>query len=79
MKWLLIAPIWLYQRAISPLLRPRCRFHPTCSAYFIEALQKKGILLGTAMGVWRLLRCNPFCEGGFDPVEKHDEEPLGKD
>jgi len=66
---LLILLIRLYQRGISPLLGPRCRFHPTCSAYFIEALQKKGLLRGTALSIWRLLRCNPFGKGGYDPVE----------
>ena len=70
MKWLLIQFIRLYRRCLSPLLPPRCRFDPTCSAYFIEAIEKKGLLRGTAMGIWRLMRCHPFCKGGYDPVEK---------
>lgn len=74
MKWLFIALIRIYQRAISPLLWPMCRFHPTCSVYFVEALQKKGLFKGTAMGVWRILRCHPFCDGGYDPVEKATED-----
>ena len=68
-KTLLIAFIRLYQRAISPLLPPLCRFEPTCSEYFIQALRKKGLFLGILLGIWRILRCNPFCKGGYDPVE----------
>ena len=74
MKWLLIILLRFYRRFISPMLPPACRFYPTCSAYFIEALQKKGLLRGTAMGVWRLLRCQPFCKGGYDPVERDAAE-----
>lgn len=65
--WLL--PVKLYRRVFSPLKRsPSCRFYPTCSAYAVEAVREWGILLGTALAVWRVLRCNPFCKGGFDPV-----------
>ncbi|MBU0755938.1 MAG: membrane protein insertion efficiency factor YidD, partial [Planctomycetes bacterium] len=60
----IIALIRLYQRAISPLKLPTCRFYPSCSAYFIEAVQVHGVLKGMAMGVWRILRCNPLCRGG---------------
>ena len=70
MKRVLIALIRLYQRVFSPLIPPRCRFYPTCSAYFIEAVQKKGLLRGTGMGIWRILRCHPFSRGGYDPVDK---------
>ena len=76
MKRLVIAVIRFYRRFISPMLPPRCRFEPTCSAYFIEAVQKKGVLRGTALGIWRLLRCHPFCRGGYDPVEKNAREPA---
>ena len=69
MKSLLIFLVRCYQRFISPVLPPRCRFVPSCSAYAIEAIQKKGALRGTLMAAWRLLRCNPFCRGGYDPVE----------
>lgn len=68
MKKLLIAAIRGYQRYISPALPRHCRFTPTCSQYAIEALQKYGALKGTALTVWRILRCNPFCRGGYDPV-----------
>jgi len=57
-----------YRRWISPALPPRCRFHPTCSAYALEALETHGALRGLALTVWRLLRCHPFHPGGFDPV-----------
>ena len=71
-KWrprnLLIALVRLYQKGISPLKAPCCRFTPTCSAYAIEALEKHGAFFGTLLAVWRVLRCNPFCKGGYDPV-----------
>jgi uncharacterized protein len=63
------APILLYQRVISPALPRRCKFEPTCSAYAIRALGDFGILRGLVLATWRLLRCNPFSHGGYDPVE----------
>lgn len=60
--------IRVYQRAISPFLPRACRFVPSCSQYFIEAVQKRGVLKGTLLGTWRILRCNPFCRSGYDPV-----------
>lgn len=63
----MILCIRFYQRAISPMLGPSCRFQPTCSAYFIASLKKHGIFFGTAKGVWRIARCQPFCKGGYDP------------
>ncbi|HVP28968.1 MAG TPA: membrane protein insertion efficiency factor YidD [Myxococcota bacterium] len=57
-----------YRLAISPLLGPRCRFHPSCSCYLEEALRRHGALRGTYLGLRRLLRCHPFHPGGFDPV-----------
>jgi len=57
-----------YQRWISPGLPPTCRFHPSCSAYAVEALLVHGLLRGTALTVWRLLRCAPWHPGGVDPV-----------
>jgi len=58
----------LYKRFLSPLLPSACRFEPTCSEYMLEAVERHGALRGVGMGVKRLLRCHPFCEGGFDPV-----------
>lgn len=69
MKQFLISIVRLYQKSVSPWLPRSCRFEPSCSEYMIEALTKKGIIRGLFMGVWRLLRCNPFCKGGYDPVE----------
>jgi hypothetical protein len=57
-----------YQRGISPFLPPSCRFSPSCSQYMIDAIQKKGFVLGVAKGLLRLLRCNPLFPGGYDPV-----------
>lgn len=56
-----------YQLAISPLLGPKCRFTPTCSQYCILAVKKYGVLIGLLKTAWRILRCNPFCKGGYDP------------
>ena len=64
-----IAPIRLYQRAISPALPRRCKYEPTCSAYAVQAIRRFGILRGLVLAAWRLMRCNPFSHGGFDPVE----------
>lgn len=63
-----LATLRCYQRWISPLLPPSCRFYPTCSQYAYEAIERYGLLKGGALAAWRLLRCNPFCKGGFDPV-----------
>lgn len=62
-------PIVLYQRFISPGLPRRCRYEPTCSRYAVQALAEYGILRGLALAAWRLLRCNPWSHGGYDPVE----------
>ena len=73
MKYLMMAMIRFYQRVISPCFPPRCRFYPTCSAYAIEALRVHGALKGSLLATWRILRCNPFSKGGYDPVpEKSD-------
>lgn len=67
-KRLFIFIITLYRVFISPLKPPTCRFVPTCSEYAIMAIEKYGVLRGTAKAIWRILRCNPFCRGGYDPV-----------
>ena len=66
---LAVALIRVYQRLLSPLLGRRCRYHPSCSAYAVQALQSYGILRGAVLAAWRLLRCNPFSRGGYDPVD----------
>ena len=68
MKTILIVFIKFYRRAISPYLPGACRFTPTCSAYAIEAIGKFGAIRGSLLSVYRILRCNPFCRGGYDPV-----------
>lgn len=65
------AAIWVlraYKRFVSPLLPSACRFVPTCSEYAMEAIEKYGVIGGTGRAAWRLLRCNPLCRGGYDPV-----------
>ena len=65
--WILIAGVRLYQLTLSPIVGRQCRFTPTCSNYFIGAVQKRGALLGSMRGIWRICRCNPFNPGGHDP------------
>lgn len=81
MKYICIFIIRLYRKFISPLKQnPSCRFTPTCSAYALEAFQKRGFFVGFALTVWRILRCNPFCTGGYDPVpEKKSRRGKGED
>jgi len=67
-RLLVSAPIVVYQRLISPGLPRRCRYEPTCSSYAVQAIGEYGILRGLVLAVWRLLRCNPFSPGGYDPV-----------
>lgn len=69
MKHLFILLIKFYQKAISPLFPPSCRFYPTCSDYSIEALKKYGVIKGGAKSIWRILRCNPFSKGGIDHLK----------
>lgn len=79
MTWLrelAAAPIQLYRRAISPLLPARCKYEPSCSHYAVHAVRSFGIGRGAALSVWRLLRCNPWSHGGFDPVEAQRLFPL---
>jgi putative membrane protein insertion efficiency factor len=65
--WLLIGIVRVYQWTLSPLIGRQCRFQPTCSNYFIGAVQKYGAIRGTLKGIARILRCNPFHSGGYDP------------
>jgi uncharacterized protein len=66
---LVLAPIHLYRRVVSPALPRRCRYEPTCSAYAVEAIERYGMLRGLVLASWRVLRCNPFSAGGIDPVD----------
>ena len=68
MKRILIAVLLAYRRWVSPLLPPACRYVPSCSEYAIESVKRKGALRGTALALWRLLRCHPLARGGYDPV-----------
>ena len=66
-----LLPVKFYRRYISPRLGGgKCKYLPTCSAYALEALREWGIVCGTALAIWRILRCNPFSKGGYDPVPK---------
>jgi putative membrane protein insertion efficiency factor len=68
MKSGLLALIRFYQRSISPSRPPACRFLPTCSQYAFDAIETRGAMIGVALGAWRVVRCNPFNDGGYDPV-----------
>ena len=94
MKYVCVLLIRFYQKFLSPLKGgPCCRFYPTCSAYAVEAFMNRGFFVGFGLTVGRILRCNPFCKGGYDPVppkripkytrdrseELHKEEPCDND
>lgn len=64
-----------YKGALSPLLPPACRYVPTCSEYAAEAIERYGALRGSAMAIWRVLRCHPFVQGGYDPVPVRELAP----
>jgi len=69
MRTFLVSLLKFYKAVISPWLPPACRFVPTCSEYACEAIEKYGVLRGCRMMIWRLLRCQPFCAGGYDPLK----------
>lgn len=66
LSWSLILLVRVYQYTLSPFFGGRCRFYPSCSQYMILAIRKHGPVRGTCKGVWRVCRCNPWCEGGYD-------------
>jgi putative membrane protein insertion efficiency factor len=68
LRELLLAPLHLYRRVISPATVPRCRYHPTCSQYALDAVRTHGLIRGGVLAVWRVMRCNPWSHGGVDPV-----------
>jgi putative membrane protein insertion efficiency factor len=67
-RQVVVAPIIVYQRLISPAIPRRCKYEPTCSRYAVDAIREYGILKGLVLAGWRLLRCNPWSYGGYDPV-----------
>jgi uncharacterized protein len=69
LRAVVVAPIIVYQRVISPAIPRRCKYEPTCSRYAVDAVREYGILKGLVLAGWRLLRCNPWSYGGYDPVE----------
>jgi uncharacterized protein len=72
---IVLLPVVLYRRVLSPLKRaPTCRYLPTCSEYAMEAVQTRGIVVGSGLAMWRVLRCNPLLRGGYDPVPHRCQE-----
>ncbi|HWH44220.1 MAG TPA: membrane protein insertion efficiency factor YidD [Thermoleophilaceae bacterium] len=65
---LVLAPLRAYQRALSPLVGARCKYHPSCSEYAAQAIREHGVMRGFVLAAWRILRCNPWSHGGVDPV-----------
>ncbi|MHC8516053.1 membrane protein insertion efficiency factor YidD [Sporosarcina sp. ITBMC105] len=76
MKAILIGFIKIYQKSISPIMPPTCRFYPTCSHYGVEAIEKHGALKGAWLAIRRISKCHPFHEGGFDPVPEKNEKTV---
>jgi len=68
LRFLLIGLLRVYQVAISPFIPPACRFYPTCSQYAVDAIERRGVMMGLWLAAWRLLRCHPWNPGGYDPV-----------
>lgn len=78
MKRVFIALVDFYQRKISPHKKPCCRFYPSCSQYAKEAFEEWGAIRGLGLAVWRVLRCNPMCPGGIDPVPENKRKRTDK-
>jgi uncharacterized protein len=70
LRLLVLLPLRAYQRVFSPVLGNRCKYYPSCSEYAAQAIERFGMLRGLVLAGWRLLRCNPWSHGGFDPVEE---------
>ena len=79
MKRLLLFLIRFYKRNISPHTKPACRYIPTCSEYAVQAIERYGAVKGGRMAAWRLLRCNPFSKGGYDPVPEDPNTTLRRE
>ncbi len=73
----LVRAVRAYQKHVSPLLGPHCRYAPSCSQYAVEALERHGVARGLALAAWRILRCHPFAEGGYDPVPPRRRQDGG--
>lgn len=69
LRWLIVGLIRAYRLLLSPLLGQRCKYYPSCSTYAIEAVERFGVVRGLVLAGWRILRCNPWSNGGYDPVE----------
>jgi hypothetical protein len=78
-KWIPLGLLWAYKRFISPTLLPACRYVPTCSEYAAEAIECRGLLRGGLLAIYRLLRCNPFARGGYDPVPSGNQFPVSRE
>ncbi|MDP4120399.1 MAG: membrane protein insertion efficiency factor YidD [Bacillota bacterium] len=74
MRRLLLWLINFYRNAISVHTKPNCKYYPTCSTYGLEAIERFGALKGSCLTIWRILRCNPFSRGGYDPVPQQKEK-----
>lgn len=71
MKYICEKLLLFYKRFISPSIGANCIYTPTCSMYTLDAIKKYGVIIGSLKGFWRILRCNPFAKGGFDPVKEN--------
>lgn len=78
LRWLFLLPVRFYQLAISPLLGPRCRFQPTCSHYFVQAVEEWGVFKGAYLGFRRILKCHPWGPWGYDPVPRKQDKDVKK-
>ena len=78
MKSIALATIRFYQRHVSPGVRPACRFSPTCSQYAYESVERYGAVRGSLMSAWRIARCNPLNDGGYDPVPERRPRSEGR-
>lgn len=77
LRYIFLLPVFFYRKCISPLFPPCCKYYPTCSTYAVRAFKKHGIIKGTILSVWRILRCNPWSNGGIDPVPEKFHIPIG--
>jgi len=76
MKYILIYIIKFYRLYLTPYKLPTCKYYPSCSEYAIEAIEKEGVAKGVLMTLWRLLKCNPFSKGGYDPINREGTDTV---